>query len=348
MSSDKNWQIIRSLGEGGQGRTFVVKSTDPADETLYVMKKLKNKNRIKRFAKEIDALRRLSHEHVVRIVSCTDDFESPFFVTEYCAQGDLSKCSLTDLSIRARLVLFRQICSAMAAAHKAGFIHRDLKPANILVRSENDLAVADFGLCLDFNDADDRLTATAEAVGPKDYIAPELEGGRIDDPKPSCDSYSLGKLLYYFLAGRTVPRERHREPTYSLLSSWTDPDMYHVYELLDHSIVERPERRFANASDFLTALDGVIEKIDRKAHVLDLNVRQSCLYCVEGIYQLQLLHEPAAYETGRPAQKSGHRFWGTNDLDAKPWMALVCDTCGNVQLFRRDLSADPDRWKNLK
>jgi len=123
--------------------------------------------------------------------------------------------------------------------------------------------------------------------------------------------------------------------------------MYFVYDVLDRSLVEDPGVRFRDAGEFLKAVDGVLDKMDRKAHVVDLNVVQKCLYCVEGTYQLQLAHEPAAYETERPVRKSGHHFWGNNSMDQKPWMVLVCDTCGNVQMFRRDLTAAPQKWKNV-
>jgi serine/threonine protein kinase len=244
--------------------------------------------------------------------------------------------------------MFRQVCDAVATAHRNRLLHRDLKPKNILVRTNGTLAVGDFGLCIDLTEADDRLTETAEAVGPRDYIAPELEGGRVETPLPSSDCYSLGKLLYYFVGLRNLPRERHHEPRYSLLGPTADPQMHFVYDLLDRSLVEDPAARFSEAGEFLNALDGVVEKMEKDAHVLNLNVAQKCLYCIEGKYQLQMAHQPAPYERERPVRKSAYQFWGNNFMDQTPWMALACDTCGNVQLFRRDLSASPDKWKNVK
>lgn len=348
VSKIQGWKRIRSLGEGGQGRTFVVRRADSTDEQTYVLKVLKNRNRKERFELEGAALAGLSHPNVVKLIEYHGEDDEFFLVTEFCEAGDLESLDLCRMPLRDRLLMFRQVCDGVAAAHRVGLLHRDLKPKNILVRKDGSLAVGDFGLCLDLNSDAERLTQTGEAVGPRDFIAPELEGDRADDLGPSCDCYSLGKLLYYFLDCRTLPRERHRQLRYNLLGKGAEAAIHFAYDLLDRSVVEDPTARFPDASAFLAALDGIIKKMDHNAHVLDLSVKQGCNYCIEGIYQLQLLNEPHNYQGNQPDNRSAHRFWGTNDMDQKPWMMLVCDTCGHVQMFRRDLTTDPERWKNVK
>jgi serine/threonine protein kinase len=343
VSKIQGWKIVRPLGEGGQGRTFVVRRADSTEEREYALKVLKNPNRSGRFEQESVALARLSHPNVVTLIEYHGGDGEFFLVTEFCEAGDLEDLDLCRRPLRDRLLMFRQVCDGVAAAHRIGLLHRDIKPKNILVRKDGSLAVGDFGLCLDLTRDDGRLTRTGEAVGPRDFIAPELEGGRAEDLQPSCDCYSLGKLLYYFLDCRTLPRERHRQSRYNLLGKGAEAAMHFAYDLLDRSVVEDPAARFPDASSFLKALDGVIEKMANNAHVLDLNVPQRCNYCIEGTYQLQLLSEPNNYQPNKPENRSAHRFWGTNDMDHKPWMILVCDTCGNVQMFRQDLTADPAR-----
>ena len=147
----------------------------------------------------------------------------------------------------------------------------------------------------------------------------------MDSPLPSSDCYSLGKLLYYFVGLRTLPRERHREPRYNLLGPTADPQMHFVYDLLDHTLVEDPDARFRDAGEFLIALDGVLEKMEKDAHVLDLNVVQKCMYCIEGKYQLQMAHQPAPYGRERTVGRSAYDFgvittWITN----RGW--LLCAT----------------------
>lgn len=206
-----------------------------------------------------------------------------------------------------RLLLFRQICDAMSATHRAGIVHRDLKPQNILIRRDGSIVVGDFGLCFDLNDIEERLTSSSEAVGARHYIAPELEDGRIQDPKPSSDVYSLGKLLYYFLSQRSFARERHREGAYNLLAPSGEAGLFFIYDLLDKSIVANPYERFQDAAEFLNGVDIVILKIRKDAHVLNMSAPQPCLYCVVGRYSV----------LNQGVQR----------------LTLQCQSCGNVQNF---------------
>jgi serine/threonine protein kinase len=234
--------------------------------------------------------------------------EDPFCVAEFCQRNDLSKADLSEKTLLEKLEFYREICDAMAAAHRSNIIHRDLKPQNILIRSDGSVAVGDFGLCLDLSDLEARATLSSEAVGARHFIAPELEDGRLADPKPSSDCYSLGKLLYYILTRRSFARERHRAPNYDLCTSRADIHLFFVYELLDKTITISLGDRYQSAGELLDALDGVIMKIEQKAHVLDLRVPQHCLYCISGSYQAMT---------------------PTSPHDAR----LICMNCGNIQHF---------------
>lgn len=314
------WTIVKPLPEGGQGWTYVVKRSDGNDHNLYVLKRLKNKNRLARFEHEVAALQKLSHSGILKIVESSISRDDPFYVAEYCEHGDLTNQDLSKKSLLEKLLLHQEICDAVATAHQAKVIHRDLKPQNVLVRKDGSVAVGDFGLCLDLGAGDERETPSLEAVGPRNYMAPELEDGRLDDPEPSSDCYTLGKLLYFILSGRSFSREKHRQPSYDLRSHNCELGMYFVYELLDKTIQVEPKARFRNGRELMEALNGVIMRIETNAHVLNINVPQHCLYCVTGLYQ----HRPD---------------WG-----AKYEMALVCNTCGNIQRFTAQSSPQKEWW----
>jgi serine/threonine-protein kinase len=288
----------------------LARRTHGSDQERYVLKRLKNKDRLARFEKEIDALRKLSHPGVLRIIETAESQEVPFHVAEYCEKGDLSEFDLSDKSLLEKLFFYREICDAMAAAHRAKIIHRDLKPQNIIIRSNGSAAVGDFGLCLDLRDIEERLTLSSEAIGARHFIAPELEDGRVDDPRPSSDVYSLGKLLYYILGNhRSFARERHRDTAYDLRTPDADIRLFFAYELLDKTVDTNPVARYQNASELLEALDGVIMRIEKDAHVLNVNVPQHCIYCVIGRYQ------------------------PLTGVDNPSDLRLICRNCGNIQFF---------------
>lgn len=303
------FRIVTSLPEGGQSWTYVVARANARDGQTYVLKRLKNKDRLARFNREVEALGKLSHRGILKILETSQPNEESFYVAEHCEKGDLTRIDLSQMSLLAKLHLFREICDAVAAAHGAGIIHRDLKPQNILVRADGTVVIGDFGLCLDLTDLQERLTAPLEAVGPRHYIAPELEDGRHVDPKPFSDCYSLGKLLYYILSGRSFSREQHRHPAYDLRTPEADIRLFFVYELLDKTIVADSEKRFQNAKELLDALDGVILRIEQDANVLNIHVPQHCMYCAIGRYQ--------------PTSPAG----------TSQELTLICSNCGNVQRF---------------
>ncbi len=301
------WKIVEPLGEGGQGWTYKVRRSGGSDQALYVLKRLKNKSRVERFRKEIVALQKIQHRNILRIIEASAESEEPFFVSELCEGLDLDSKNPSRSTLEIKLEIFRQICDAVAAAHKANILHRDLKPSNIFIRSDGSVAVGDFGLCIDLTELADRATKTSEAIGARMYIAPELESGRVDEPEASSDVYSLGKVLYFILSGRDLLREEYTEPEDDLRKLNPEPEMHFVYEMFDKSLKRNPNQRIQNASGLLDILDGVILRVRAKAHVLDMSAPQRCVYCGMGQYYGR---ETVGYE-----------------------LMLVCNKCGNIQHF---------------
>lgn len=174
------WETLESLGEGGQAHTFVVRDVQVEGTVRYALKRLKNTNRLERFRTEVDILRSLSHPNVIKLVDFDLENDPPYFVSELCEGGDLTNYRSTykDNAPKA-LITFIEICKGVAAAHEADVIHRDIKPANILFRTdEGPVVVADFGIA--YVEDGERQTLTDEAVGPRNFIAPELEDGQAE------------------------------------------------------------------------------------------------------------------------------------------------------------------------
>lgn len=203
------YRIVRLLGAGGMGAVFLVERTE--DEIVHhaAIKILHGDhlsvgNEVP-LQRECQALAILDHPNIARLfdVGRLGD-GSPYLVMEYvCGVSITDYCDAKALDVRKRLHLFREICAAVADAHRKLIVHRDLKPANILVTAEGRVKLLDFGIAKSLDGAMDALvsnkTGTQQRLFSPLHAAPEqVNGGPIT---VGCDVYALGVLLYELLAG---------------------------------------------------------------------------------------------------------------------------------------------------
>ncbi len=334
----QRWEIVSNLGEGGQAHTFIVKDIKVDSSTQYVLKRLKNLKRLERFAREIDAVSNLDHPNIVRLIDYDIDAPKPYLVTENCSGGSLEKADpYWRKSPVIALELFMQICEGIRYAHSQGVIHRDIKPSNIYLRNVDGPAViGDFGICYVEKNGK-RLTLTEEAVGPRIFMAPELEGGRADNITSNCDIYSLGKVLYWLLSnGTMLPREKHREVEYDLKShndntllGWDNIYMEHINRILDLMINADPEKR-RGAENIGILIRQASRLVHKEYNPIADGLRQPCTYCGQGYY----IDAPVS-----------SFYSGIHITDIENWRVLICNACGHVQLFRTDKSYNKEWWK---
>ncbi|RZB33491.1 MAG: eukaryotic-like serine/threonine-protein kinase [Desulfobacteraceae bacterium Eth-SRB2] len=336
----ERWEIASPLDEGGQSHTYLVKDKKGMPESRYVLKRLKNIKRIERFKREIEAIRNLAHENILKLLDFDLDTPKPFLVTEYCVEGSLPQAETNwKGSIEKSLNIFIDVCKGVLHAHNNDIIHRDIKPENIFLRSPvGPAVVGDFGICY-FDREGERLTLTEEAVGPRLFIAPELEDGRIDEISDLSDTYSLGKLLYWLLSGgKAFSREKHRDQKYDLKGhnpltpgGWDNIFMEHANRLLDSMITDDPKSRI-NVNEVLEGAIKVQKLIGQRYNPISKNIKQPCTYCGYGYYQLQAV------------SSTDVRNFGFNTVGRSEWRIYSCEMCGHVQTFRLDYAKMKDWW----
>ncbi|XOV84248.1 MAG: tetratricopeptide repeat protein [bacterium] len=211
-----NYQVIEQIGTGGMGSVYLASRADGAFDKQVAVKIVKkgmdSAAVVERFAQERQILASLNHPHIAGVLDggVTPDGR-PYFVMEYVNGIPLTEyCDEQKLSISRRLQLFRQVCDAVHYAHRNLIVHRDLKPNNILVTSDGELKLLDFGIAKLLEQRSDELqTQTGAILATPAYAAPEqLTGGAITT---GTDVYALGVLLYELLAGRR-PFEAMRTP----------------------------------------------------------------------------------------------------------------------------------------
>jgi Protein kinase domain len=179
------------LGQSRSGRPVAVKLIRPelAEDPQFR----------DRFAREVDAARRVSAFHTAAVVDADPAADPPWLVTDYVAGPSLQEAvahrPLSPMTVR---VLGSDLAEGLAAIHASGLVHRDLKPSNVILA--NDAArVIDFGIARAL-DATSQ-TASRVVIGTPSYMSPEQARGHMVSP-PS-DVFSLGTVLAFAATGRS-------------------------------------------------------------------------------------------------------------------------------------------------
>ena len=198
------WRIEHLIGRGGMGEVYAATRADGAFEQRVALKLLRHEavGQLERFHAERRILARLEHPGIARLLDggIAPDGR-PYTVMEHVEGQSLTEyCRARNANLHERLALFAQVCDAVAFAHRNLVIHRDLKPANILVNTQGEVKLLDFGIAklLDAAAAPRDTDITVAPFTP-DYAAPEQLSG--EPVTTATDVYALGVLLFELLTG---------------------------------------------------------------------------------------------------------------------------------------------------
>lgn len=277
------YRLVALLGSGGAGAVFLGERLDDAS-IQRAIKLLLPGNELPttelssfqaRFLREAQAVSQLHHAHILPILSYHAEASGlSYMELPLMSGGTLAgRIAAGPMPLDDIASYLRQIASALDYAHRQGIVHRDVKSVNVLLDSDGQSYLADFGIAriyergttqpLDTTNAAP-LTQTGQIIGTPSCMAPEqFTGGAIT---PQLDIYALGVLAWQmvtgslpFVAGDSLQLALQHLNVPPPSARALRPELPEPADVaLCKALAKRPEDRFETAGDFATAfLDGL-------------------------------------------------------------------------------------------
>ena len=303
-------EILGLIGRGGMGAVY--KARQRGLDRLVALKVLPPEvsgvpGFAERFAREAQALARLSHPNIVTVIDLGQSGSLYYFLMEFVDGINLRQMLQSrPLAPRDVLGLMPQICEALEYAHGEGVVHRDIKPENILLDGKGRVKIADFGISKLIGPASHarQLTQSNQIIGTMHYMAPEQFEKPLEVDHRA-DIYALGVVLYEMLTGQLPIGHFELPSKKAAVDSRLD-------ELVLRALERDPKRRCQHAGEIrlrLEAIAGVASKLSPEvSRKLSYEYRSKA-----ALFGLPLLHVAIGVNpaTGRKRSAKGIIALGT-------------------------------------
>ena len=211
------FEVLRSLGKGGMAEVYLARGTGTGGfQKLVAIKRILpevgiEEQILQSFIDEARTCSQLSHPNIVQVFEFEQDRDAHYLVMEYVEGMTLSKVlqlgQLRGMQLPLSVVaaVIAQVCDALAYAHQAvtyegrsmNIVHRDIKPANVMITTQGQVKLTDFGIAKAATNI--HRTATGKGKGTLPYMAPEqFGGGKVSE---ATDLFAVGLLLYEMTTG---------------------------------------------------------------------------------------------------------------------------------------------------
>lgn len=294
------FELEHVIGRGGIAQVWRGRHRTqevPVAVKVVTSDRARNESFRQTFEIEVQAMARLDHPGVVRVLDYGDipksaQIESegelvsgsPYLVMELASQGALDRLAFP-LPWQTTYGILATVLDALAHAHARGVVHRDLKPANILLSSAGDLRpglkLTDFGIAQALTEETGQTTLEAmAAVGTPSYMAPEQLFGEWRDQGPWTDLYALGCVAYQLATGKLPFRGKS---LLSIAKAHLETPLEHIPLPEDHPprfadwirrlLEKRPGQRYQRAADAAHALMDLVGRPPVSGRPLPLPLR---------------------------------------------------------------------------
>ncbi|GAB0096129.1 MAP/microtubule affinity-regulating kinase 3 [Sergentomyia squamirostris] len=194
------YKLLKTIGKGNFAKVKLAKHVPTGKEVAIkiIDKTQLNPGSLQKLFREVRIMKMLDHPNIVKLFQVIETEKTLYLVMEYASGGEVFDYlvlhgRMKEKEARAK---FRQIVSAVQYCHQKRIIHRDLKAENLLLDSEMNIKIADFGFSNEFTPGSKLDTF----CGSPPYAAPELFQGKKYDG-PEVDVWSLGVILYTLVSG---------------------------------------------------------------------------------------------------------------------------------------------------
>ena len=305
------YRLIAPIGQGGSGSVWLAERCDGRFQGRAAVKLLNiallGRAGEERFTREGTILARLRHPRIAHLIDAgVSPAGQPYLVLEHVDGQSIDQyCDARTLTVEARVRLFLDVLDAVAHAHANLIVHRDIKPANVLVSTEGQVKLLDFGIAKLIErdgtwraagiDAPTALTREGGAALTPEYAAPEqLSGGAVTT---ATDVYALGVLLYVLLTGQHPAGNALRSPA-TLIHAIVDAQPPRVSDAVvsqsesQESIAAHARHCGTTAGRLRRALRGDLDTIVAKALKKDASERYASVTALADDLRRYLRHEP--------------------------------------------------------
>ncbi len=198
------YRIVEQLGQGGMATVY--KAYHAALDRYVAVKALhpafgEDPNFEARFQREARLVAKLEHPNIVPVYDYAEHEHRPYLVMKFI-EGDTLKARLNQGPLASNEInkVVDAVGAALAYAHKRGILHRDIKPSNVLLATDGQIYLADFGLARIAQSGESTLSSDM-IMGTPQYISPEQAMGK-KDLNEGTDIYSFGVMLYEMVVGQ--------------------------------------------------------------------------------------------------------------------------------------------------